>query len=307
MPLAIIFLNMHFLPIMHKLKTVIFLLVIFVAAERFCHKQTRGFAMQKILSHLPTDEEAFPLSDGDYAHIDTLLAEPFTFLHSGGQCYAFISEDKTTVLKLFKQHHLRWWRLLRALPLPAFFEPLRAQQLQKMEHYSPLFLESCTIAYRDFKEQSGLIYLHLNKTRHFNRKATLIDPLGIAHTLDLDNTQFALQKKAQLCYPKFRQLLKEGNLADAKACIDSLFALIGNRERKGIRDRDPHIRKNIGFIGNQAIEIDIGSFTRAAPDALGSEWAKTTRRLLAYLTKHNTELSHYLEGVYTPSKEKPHG
>lgn len=300
MPLAIIFLNMHFLPIMHKLKTVIFLLVLFVAAERFCHKQTRGFAMQKIASHLPSDEEAFPLADGDYAPIDTLLTEPFTFLHSGGQCYAFISRDGTTVLKLFKQHHLRWWRLLHALPLPAFFEPLRARQLQKMEHYSPLFLESCRIAYRDFKDESGLIYLHLNKTRHFKRKATLIDPLGIAHTLDLDNTQFALQKKAQLCYPKFRQLLQEGNLTDAKACIDSLFTLMRDRERKGIKDRDPHIRKNIGFIGNQAIEIDMGSFTKAAPGSQNGDWTKITRRLHAYLTKHNTELSYYLQ-------EKLHG
>jgi hypothetical protein len=294
---------MHFLPIMHKLKTVIFSLVVFVAVERFCHKHTRGFAMQKIFSQLPAGEEEFSLFDADYAHIDMVLAQPFTFLHSGGQCYAFISQDGTTVLKLFKQHHLRWWHLLHALPLPHFFEPLRAKQLQKMEHYSPLFLESCTIAYRDFKEQSGLIYLHLNKTHHFNRKATLIDPLGIAHTLDLDNTQFALQKNAQLCYPKFRQLVQEGNLADAKICIDSLFNLIRDRARKGIKDRDPHIRKNIGFIGNQAIEIDIGSFTKGAPDPLCSDWTKITRRLHAYLTKHNTELSHYLNSL----QESPHG
>jgi hypothetical protein len=294
---------MHFLPIMHKLKTVILLLVVFVAVERFCHKQTRGFAMQKILSHLSDDEEAFPVSDEDYAHIDALLVEPFTFLHSGGQCYAFISQDGTTVLKVFKQHHLRWWRILHTLPLPGFCEPLRARQMQKMKHYSPLFLESCSIAYRDFKDQSGLIYLHLNKTRHFNRKATLIDPLGIAHTLDLDNTQFALQKKAQLCFPKFRQLLQEGNLGDAKACIDSLFALIREKERKGIKDRDPHIRKNIGFIGNQAVEIDIGSFTKAAPGSIHSEWTKITRRLHTYLTKHNAELSLYLNSL----QERSHG
>jgi hypothetical protein len=294
MVLAIFFLTMHFLTIMYNFKTWILILIACVVLERFCHKQTRGFALHKILSSPSSGIEEFPLCEKEYEEMNRLFEKPFTFLSSGGQCYAFLSHDKTRVLKFFKQHHLRFYRFLNQLYLPHILEPLRAKQLRKMQHYSPLFLESCKIAWRDFKEQSGLIYLHLNQTHHFQRKVILIDPLGIKHSIDLDTTEFALQTRAELCYPKFRQLLKEGDISGAKECIDSLISLICERQRQEIKDRDPHIRKNIGFVGNRAIEIDLGSFTKGKPTTFCDEWNKTTRHFHTWLTKHNKELSLYL-------------
>lgn len=306
MVLAIFFLNMHFLTIMYNFKTAIFILIACVAIERFCHKQTRGFALHKILSAPSIEAEEFPLCEKVYEEMNLLFEKPFTFLGSGGQCYAFLSHDGTTVLKFFKQHHLRLWHFLNRLYLPSFLEPLRAKQLCKIEHYSPLLLESCKIAWRDFKEQSGLIYLHLNQTHHFQKPATLIDPLGIAHSIDLDQTEFALQKRAELCYPKFRRLLQEADLPAAKECIDSLIALIRDRQRQEIQDRDPHIRKNIGFIGNRAIEIDLGSFTKGTSGTFCDEWSKTTRHFHTWLAKHNKELSLYLNHCLK-TQESNHG
>ena len=245
------------------LKIVLFL-SLFLATERFCHRQTGGFQLHKILSKQELDpSRALPsLSEEDRDEVKILLSRPFYFLGHGGQSYAFVSEDGTTVLKFFKQHHIRFWNWLTRLSLPSFLQGYREKMLSKMQHQSPFLIESCKISYLEFKEHTGLIYLHLQKTDHFKEKVKLIDKLGIAHYIALDETDFALQKKAELFRPRLRKLLQNKDLPAAKQCLRSLIDLMIERSQKGIADRDPNIRRNMGFVGNQAIEIDLGSLAR---------------------------------------------
>src|SRR5258706_12163985 len=80
-----------------------------------------------------TSWELSPLSAQEKENIDKILTEPFSFLGSGGQCYAFVSKDEKYVLKFFKQ---------KANPCPLF--------------------NSCKIAYETLKEETGMLALHLN-------------------------------------------------------------------------------------------------------------------------------------------------
>ena len=85
----------------------------------------------------------------------------------------------------------------------------------------------------------------------------------------------------------------------AKSCIDSILNLIVERCEKGIRDRDPNIRTNFGFIDeNQAIELDLGSYTKdeslKTPQACQTALLNDTEIFQAWLAEQSPELSEYL-------------
>ena len=273
-------------------------LFLFIAIGKFCHQQTRGFTLLKIASH----SEKTSLDEFDTwtveqkCELETILNQPFTFLNSGGQCYAFLSEDGKTVIKFFKQHHIRLWNWLSGLSVPPRFQPFIQRLLDKKIHQSPQFLESCRIAYSDFKERSGLIYLHLEKTKCLRRQLKIIDNLGIAHLVDLDTTDFALQKRVELCHPRIKALIQANDLIGAKQCIDSLIELIVERSQKGIIDRDFNTRTNIGFLGTHAMEIDLGSFTKEAKGKKVShtDLSQMVHKFHRWLSKQNESLAFYL-------------
>ena len=150
-------------------------IALFVAVERFCHKQTRGFTVQKIAlsSPLPTPSEKCP------AEIEQVLRQPFYFLDKGGQCFAFLSADGTVVLKLFKQHHIRFWRWLETLPLPSFMNPYREEVLQKHLHQSSSIFKSVRIAEQLFKQETGILFSQIDETLSVGSALLLVDALGI--------------------------------------------------------------------------------------------------------------------------------
>lgn len=251
---------------MHKLKRpllkIILFFCVFFTLERLCHRQTRGFSLPNIYAD---EKDIIGLQKVENLKVEslsnellTLLSQPFTFLDSGLECYAFISQDKETVLKLFKYHHVkraRW--LAKLLPLPYFTQ---LYQVRK-ERLTSTF-ESCKIAEKELKEETGLLLLHLSETSHSLPIVTLIDKLGLQHLVALDKLSFILQKKADLLVPTLEKSVKLGDTDAAKRSISSLLALISQRCKKGIADRDPTLGKNYGFIQNEAIVIDIGSFSK---------------------------------------------
>ncbi len=234
-----------------KIIKYIFLILTLYATERFCHKQTKGFQLYKITPWNTIDPKwhTDPIEPSVLTYID----QPFYFLGSGGQCYAFVSQDNTYVIKFFKLHHMR--------PLPSFMDtlypPLSSSHQERKEH----IFGSCLIVDKHFKEYTGTLYVHINPTTTLNKQLTIIDNLGIAHTIDLDSTPFIVQKKADLAYPTLKKLLKSHQYDKARVCIRSLLSLIQSRSDKGIADKDPIIKRNFGFIETQAVEIDIGSYS----------------------------------------------
>ena len=264
--------------------------MLFVAIGHFCDKKTKGFSLYKIAPNsLSSDSSSEDIADwGPDQH--------FYFLGRGGQSFAFVSEDGKTVIKFFKHHQMVLLEWFKNLPLPTFLHPLREKFLKKHRHRSSEFFDSCKIADAEFKNRTGLIYLHLNKTSQFKRKLTIVDPLGIEHHVDLDTTPFALQRRAEPAYHTFKRLLSQGKAEEIKQCIDSLIALMVERFQKEIADRDPNIRRNVGFVGTQAIEIDLGSYTKSKKQnlSLSTELRKKTAKFHKWLSQRDPALATYL-------------
>lgn len=228
---------------------VVFGILAFVILERLCYQATDGFQISRILTPdtvTPFEKEIVnpPLSN----EVRTILQQPFQFLGSGSQSYAFVSADGQYVLKVFKQHHF-------------YIPPLPIEKLVRFqEKKRDQFMRSCALAATSWKEETGTLYVHLSPSNDIGFSISLIDKLNIAHKVEADTLQFAVQKKADLVSPRLNHLLRNGNKEESEECIRSLIALIKMRPLKGIGDRDPVVRRNFGFIGNQAVEIDIGSY-----------------------------------------------
>lgn len=222
--------------------------------------------------------------------LQTLLSQPFTFLDSGLECYAFLSQDKQIVLKVFKHHHIRQAQLIaKILPL-ANLEKLKRE---KEERLISTFA-SCKIAYEELKAETGLLYLHLSKTTKQLPVVTLIDKLGLKHKVALDEVQFMVQRRADLLMPSLERSLENGDAEAARKQISALMSLIVERCKKGIADRDPTLCKNFGFLKEHAIVIDVGSFSKNAflkhPQIYKRELFYETLPLRCLLTKHFPEL-----------------
>jgi len=283
------------------IKFLILFTLFFYFSEKFCEKQTDGFKISNIHSSLiPRPKWALPpLSEEQKNALRLLLAQKFYYLGSGGQCYAFVSEDQKIVIKFFKHHLRRVPWLIDRLPLPEFLDQMRIKQSKKRESKLLRDFNSYKIAYETLKDETGLLFVHLNKTQNRNQELVIVDKIGIEHRLQLDELEFVVQKKAELAYPYIDHLMKEKQLPKAKEAIDQICALIIARCKKGVFDEDPRIHRNLGFVNGKAQLIDVGRLkrdaTRASPAIFKEDLQKITARMQGWLEQKHPELASYLE------------
>jgi hypothetical protein len=225
-----------------------------VGMERFCHHQTAGFTLSRIHSDLPFQAEP------EMVDIAPILDQPFFYLDKGAQCYVFLSEDQKHVLKFFRFHRLDppWW--LPHFKLPGFLEIKRQAILSACQDRLSRHLNSYKLAFERLKQESGLVYIHLNKTDSLRKQLTIVDKIGIRHSLDLDSMGFILQKKAELVYPTFEKWIAKNERGLAREAIDQILALLINRSKMGIYDKDSNLATNFGFVEGRAVQIDVGRF-----------------------------------------------
>jgi len=246
-------------------KNWIFLLCVIgsgVLAKQFCYKKTDGFALYKILSNLAfhSEWEARNKEDQSSSELLKILDQPFYYLAKGAQSYVFASADGKSVIKFFRIYHMSPPLWMKALTFPQVLQPFKVRKIiSKQNELNKDFL-SYKIAFDEMKEETGLLYLHLNKTSHLKKSLRIYDKIGIAYDLDLDKMEFLVQKKANLVFPAVDALIKTEGVEAAKEAICNLVKLLLTRCEKGIFDKDPDLNTNFGFLGRLPIQIDIGRF-----------------------------------------------
>ncbi|MDN3506478.1 MAG: hypothetical protein P0S96_04540 [Simkaniaceae bacterium] len=225
------------------------------AVSSFCKKQTDTFTIWGCASSRPYCAD-FATSMPESSELNEALTNSYTYFGRGGQAYAFFSEDGKYVIKFFKQRLFRPSLLLKLNPIP----PVRNKRIAKrLDKWRRDFF-SYKVASTTLQEETGVLYSHLNPTKHLQTKLKITDRLGIEHKIDLDQFDFIVQKRAERVYDRIDRLMAKENLEGAKQALAQVFTLIDTRAKKGYRDRDPNIRTNCGFIENKAVKIDVGRF-----------------------------------------------
>ncbi len=283
-----------------KILTLLLFPLVCYGLSRFCHKETQGFRMSKVVSNFsqnPNWEIPVPSSQ-EQKIIQGILDQKFTYLGRGFQSFVFLSEDQNYVLKLFNNAYQ--WRLclLHAIPSLSPWQKWQKEKIQKIENKLEKTFLSYKIAFEELREHTGLIYVHLDATQPIHKRVTIVDKLGIEHPVDLDATGFLVQKKAELVYPRIARLMKDGRFDEAQNTISSLLKLLATRCKKGIADSDPLIRTNFGFLENQAVQIDVGPFSKdqmiQKPEIFLKEIARITTSLKHWIENNHPELAPYL-------------
>ncbi len=242
-----------------------------------------------------------PLTNEQQQTVDQILKQKFTFLARGSQAFAFISEDNKYVLKLFKQHKWKPSHLLGYIPLS--FNPYYKDYLHKQKKQDNV-LDSCKTALTHVKEDTGVLYAHLNPTPVNVPPITLVDKHGTSWTIDLSKSCFLLQKKADLFYEHIRDLMSQSLVDDAKYAITSTIKLIDRFIDLGVYENNAILRKNFGFIGNEAMQFDIGKFKFNASQKLGKEEIRIlTKNFRRWIGKNYPELCEHFDSTlatYSP-------
>lgn len=228
----------------------------------FCEKKTDGFSILAISSSRPYHHEwaTRPLQDQERAELFEAIHQKYKYYGCGGQAYAFFSEDGKYVVKFFKQKLFRPPTWLSYIPIPYLLNKYRAKKTWKRADKLERDYGSYKTGFDELQEETGLIFVHLNKTKDLNTKLQIIDKLGIEHHLDLDKMDFVVQKRAELIYDRFATFMRVGDIRGAKELTHEVFHLILSRCQKGFRDRDPNIRTNCGYLHGRVIKIDVGRF-----------------------------------------------
>lgn len=237
-------------------------LALFFGVERLTHLATDGFQIVRILNPLPKNEkyQVNALSSTDEEQLEKILGKPFSYLNCGGQSYVFESVDKQYVIKFFKFHHVRIPIWMQYIPLTNKLRTYRNFKIAKKDKTLNRTFTSYAIAFNHFRNETGLVYLHLGKTTHLHKNLQIIDKIKIKHEIDADNVAFVIQKKGVLFYEEIDRYMKEKNEKKAKEAISEILDLSIRRCQKGIGDEDPDFCTNFGFINNIAVQLDMGRF-----------------------------------------------
>lgn len=144
------------------------------------------------------------------------------------------------------------------------------------------------------QDETGLHYLHINKTERQFGLVRLIDNSKVAHEIDLDQTEFMVQDYCELATARIKAQMKSGDLKAAQATVEALFTSIEDWSRRGIHIDNPALKRNIGFCGDKVIMLDIGSLKKASPvktpEQLKREIKHVTRGLGRWICKHHPDL-----------------
>jgi hypothetical protein len=252
---------------------------------RFCRHETAGFALSKIENNFS------PRVHFNSEESSVQLSQKWSYLSRGKQSFVFLSEDGKLVLKLLSNDYQR--RLFWLSFFPSWTESKRAYNEAKLD----LAMNSYKIAYEELKEETALVAVHLEPTKSLPCLATLVDPLGIEHSIDLNHYAYLIQKKGELVYPHLTRLLSSGQTDKAKEAISSLLQLCVRKYRLGIADRDALIRSNFAFLDERPIQIDVGPFYKDQEVAKNSylEIFRMTKSLREWLQKNDPSLLPFLE------------
>ena len=203
--------------------------------------------------HISKDHDAF---------FYVVSQQTFNWLGRGMQAVVFETQDGRYVVKFFQVGRLKD-PSSRGVMKNLFSTESEAKRTERLNHREEIF-SSSKMCFEELQDETGIVYVHLNKTHDKIHGMKLVDKYGQSHRIRGDDACFVVQKKAKLIIPIFVSLMEQGKVDQAKQRIDQIFDLLLSLARKGFVDGDDALirNNNIGFTGDRAIYIDTGHIFR---------------------------------------------
>lgn len=238
--------------------------VFLFASVRLYFYTTDDFRLSNISYEMPYQQswEIPFLPQEQEEQLQKILSQQFSYLGKGAQSYAFASDDGRYVLKFFKFKHLRpsWFQNL--LPSIGFIKTYKEKQSARKRRKLYGVFQGYKIAYDHHKNESGLLFIQLNRQDNPNRTVIIRDKIGLKRTVELEHIPFILQEKGQTLRVVLNSLLQQGDVRGAESRIGKIFDLYASEYGKGIYDHDHGVMYNTGFVGDRPIHLDVGKMVQ---------------------------------------------
>lgn len=246
-----------------KLILCVGLVLLTFGLARLYYRLTDDFRLANMTYEIPhhPEWEIPALTTGEKQQLDQVLDQPFYYLRKGAQSYVFTSGDGKYVLKFFKFKHLKPSLFYRLLPPIYPFKSYVTKEEERKERVLNSVFIGHRLSYDLHKNETGLLFIHLNRTDNLQRSVTVYDKLGFAHTIDLDPIVFLVQEKGETLRTVMNTLLKTDQVDLAKQRVRQVFDLYLSEYHKGIYDHDHGVMHNVGFVGEKPIHLDVGKMT----------------------------------------------
>lgn len=246
----------------YKILWLCFLGLIFYGFSRLYYYSTDGFAIKHISINIPNQSlwETRALTEDEEKTIEYVLSQEFKYLGKGCQSYVFLSHDKQYVLKFFKYQRMREKEWLNYVTFIPFFKSYcENKNLKKQKKREGVF-KSWKLAFDNLSKETGIIYVHLNKTNFLNKAVTITDKVGLKHQIWLDDYQFMIQRKAMMLCDQIDEYMSESNETQALTLLKKLINQIMDEYRRGFADNDHALIQNTGVCDGEPIHVDVGQF-----------------------------------------------
>jgi len=192
-----------------------------------------------------------------------LAQQPLYWLGRGMQVYVFETQDKKYVVKFFQLGRIRE-RDKKGFLKKLVSKETESKRKERLDHREEIF-SSSKMCYENLREETGFVYVHLNRTDDILKGLKLIDFNGQSHRIRGDDASFVVQKKASYVIPTLTSLMDRHQVVKAKKRIDQIFDLLLALAKKGYVDGDDALirNNNMGFTEGRAIYLDTGHIFKA--------------------------------------------
>ncbi len=227
-------------------------------------RPARLFNPKLIESHFPPRKEwEVKVSSDRERFFSTVCQQTLTWLGRGMQAVVFETQDEKYVVKFFQLGRLRE-NLDRGFVQNLFSQETKEKRQERLAHREEIF-SSSKMCFEELQDETGIVYVHLNRTKDKVQGIKLVDKYGQSHRIRGDDSSFVVQKKAKYLIPTINKLMEHGKVEETQARVNQVFELLISLARKGFADGDDALirNNNIGLAEDRAIYIDTGHLFRA--------------------------------------------
>jgi hypothetical protein len=288
--------------LMKKIGIITLILLALYGLGRVYYRVTDGFMIQNIEYTKAADPRYSVVVPPEHlASVKEILSTPFYYLGKGCQSYVFEDKSKTYVIKFLKYQRYRPTNFLYNFDfipwVSSYCEARTARKLEKVHNVYQSWKTALVMA----PEETGVLFIHLNKEHIFDRTLTVYDKMGLEHQIDLNSVEFLLQKKAQMIQPYLENLIRTGQTAKAEAFLKGMLDRIVSGFQRGISDNDYALLQNTGVSDDKAVYIDVGQiiYNPAVkdPSVYKRELFNKTYKFSVWLNGASPELGRKFKGM----------
>lgn len=241
---------------------IIVAICILYGLSRLYFHSTAGFSLHYIRSDLSYNPEweTRDLSPEEVQDVEYILSQKFTYLGKGCQSYVFGSEDGDYVIKFLKYQRMRAPSWIKSFTFVPTVNNYYLKKVKRKEKKRLNVFRGWHTAFEHLAEETGVVFVHLNKSNHLNRSLQIVNKAGLEISLWIDDYEFMIQKRASMLCDEIEGLVSDDQEEEALHLLQNLVTTIISEYQRGFADNDHALMQNTGVYYGKPLHIDVGQF-----------------------------------------------